>query len=272
MGATLVGLNWRLSLREIAEILADADAALPLEAPGAPAPRFGTQLDAEVAAAEPRDPGHEGMPEEVALILHTSGTTGRPKGAMLTDEGMSHTARLAEAWGMGPDAVNLVAKPLFHIGGCGYGSATMMAGGRTVLMAEVDVAAILRGIPEYRLTHTFLVPAVVQMPHLAPEAAGADLSTLELLMHGASPMGDVLLRHAMDAFGCRFMQAYEMTEAAGTVVILRPEDHDPDGPRAGLLKSCGRTLPLWSYGSWTPRRATMRRRAGSGRSGSARGC
>ena len=254
MGATLVGLNWRLSPREIAEILADADAALILAdetgaallpaSPGAPVLRFGAELDAATAAAEPRDPGHEGMPEEVALILYTSGTTGLPKGAMLTNEGMSHTARLAEAWGMGPDAVNLVAMPLFHIGGCGYGSATMMAGGHTVLMAEVDVPAILRAIPEHRVTHTFLVPAVVQMLLNAPEAAGADLSTLELLMYGASPMGDVLLRRAMEAFGCRFMHAYGMTETAGTVVILRPEDHDPDGPRAGLLKSCGRTLPL----------------------------
>ena len=185
---------------------------------------------------------------------------------------MSHTARLAKGWGMGPDSVNLVAMPLFHIGGCSYGGATMVAGGHTVLMAEVDIAAISQAIPEHRVTHTFLVPAVVQMPHLAPEAAGADLSTLEFLMYGASPMGDVLLRRGMDAFGCRFMHAYGMTETAGTVVILRPEDHEPDGPRAGLLKSCGRTLPLWSYGSWTPRRATMRRRAGSGRSGSARGC
>ena len=251
IGAVLVGLNWRLSRREIAAILADAEPSAILVdetgagllPEGAEALRFGAQVDAALAGAGAADPGHEGAPGEVALILYTSGTTGLPKGVMLTNEGMSYTARLAEAWGMGPGSVNLVAMPLFHIGGCGYGSSTLMAGGHTVLMPEVDVQAILAAIPRYRVTHTFLVPAVVQMLLNAPGVGRADLSSLELLMYGASPMGDVLLRRAMDALGCRFMHAYGMTESAGTVVILPPDGHDPDGARAHLLKSCGRALP-----------------------------
>lgn len=252
LGAVVVGLNWRLSAREIAEILADAAPALLLAddagaalVPAAPCPvlTFGADFDALLAAAPETDPGHVGGPDEVALILYTSGTTGRPKGVMLTNRGMSYTRQLAREWGMGPDSVNLVAMPLFHIGGCGYGSSTMMAGGHTVLMPEVRVPDILALIPRHRVTHTFLVPSVVQMLLNAPEVAGADLSSLQLLMYGAAPMGDVLLRRAIAVLRCNFMHAYGMTEASGTVAVLRPEAHDPDGPHPELLQSCGKAMP-----------------------------
>ncbi|MZR12183.1 long-chain-fatty-acid--CoA ligase [Maritimibacter sp. DP07] len=254
LGAVLAPLNWRLSQREIAQILSDCMASvvivdeigeglLPDESSEVPVLRFGPDFDEARAAASGDDPGHSGGPDETALILYTSGTTGLPKGVMLTNRGMSYTRELAKAWGMDSESVNLVAMPLFHIGGCGYGSSTMLAGGHTVLMAEVDVLEILALIPRHRVTHTFLVPAVVQSMLNAPEVADADLQSLQLLMYGAAPMGDVLLRRAMDAFGCKFMHAYGMTETSGTVVILEPESHDPDGPRSGLLKSCGRALP-----------------------------
>ncbi|MDP2085435.1 MAG: long-chain-fatty-acid--CoA ligase [Gemmobacter sp.] len=254
LGAVVVGLNWRLSPREIGEILADADpAVLIVDDTGAalvqglavpyPVLAFGAGFDAMVAAQPDTDPGHTGAPDEVALILYTSGTTGRPKGVMLTNRGMSYTRQLAREWGMSEQSVNLVAMPLFHIGGCGYGSSTMMAGGHTVLMPEVRVPDILALIPQYRVTHTFLVPSVVQMLLNAPEVDGADLSSLQLLMYGAAPMGDVLLRRAITVLGCNFMHAYGMTESSGTVAILRPDAHDPDGPNPHLLKSCGRAMP-----------------------------
>jgi long-chain acyl-CoA synthetase len=252
IGATLVGLNWRLSAREIADILADASPTLVLvDDTGAPLlPKmatlvlhFGANLDAHLQAAPVTDPGHIGDPEAIALILYTSGTTGLPKGAMLTNRGMSYTRDLAREWGMTEDSVNLVAMPLFHIGGCGYGSSTMLAGGHTVLTAEVKVSEILDLIPRYKVTNTFLVPSVVQMMLSAPEVEGADLSSLRLLMYGAAPMGEVLLRRAMDRLSCDFIHAYGMTETAGTVVVLPPEDHALAGPKAALLKSCGRAMP-----------------------------
>jgi long-chain acyl-CoA synthetase len=144
---------------------------------------------------------------------------------------------------MGPDSVNLVAMPMFHIGGSGYGSSTMLAGGHTVLMREVNPAVAIELIARYRVTHTFFVPAVVQSLLQTPGIETADFSSLQLLMYGASPIGDVLLRRALDVLHCNFMQAYGMTETAGTVLELPPKDHELDGPRSGLLRSCGRAYP-----------------------------
>ena len=144
---------------------------------------------------------------------------------------------------MGCHSQNLVAMPMFHIGGSGYGSSTMTVGGHTVLMREVNVAQAIEAIEKYRVTHTFLVPTVVQSILQAPEIEGADLSSLHLLMYGAAPIGEVLLRRALARLNCQFMQAYGMTETSGTVVQLNPEDHALEGDRAGLLKSIGRVEP-----------------------------
>jgi long-chain acyl-CoA synthetase len=258
IGAILTGLNWRLAPAEIAAIVEDAAPVIAFLGPDEAgllderargvaslrrAVTLGAEYDAWRGAAPAEDPGHTGAPGDVILLLYTSGTTGQPKGVMLTNEGMSYTRRLAEAWGMGPDSVNLVAMPMFHIGGCGYGSSTMMAGGHTVLMREVNPAKAIELIAKHRVTHTFFVPTVVQSLLRVPGIEKADISSLQLLMYGASPIGDVLLRRALDTLKCNFMQAYGMTESSGTVVMLEPRDHDPDGPRANRLRSCGRPLP-----------------------------
>jgi long-chain acyl-CoA synthetase len=258
IGAIVVGLNWRLAAAEISAIVADADPAVIIVGQNEQAllsgpvgtgggqrriVTLGAQYDAWRAGAPTTDPGHVGQDDDVAMLLYTSGTTGLPKGVMLTNHGMSYTERLAEAWGMGPDSVNLVAMPMFHIGGSGYGTSTMLAGGHTVLMREVNPVQAIALIARHRVTHAFFVPTVVQALLQTPGIENADLSSLQWLMYGASPIGDVLLRQALDMLKCQFIQAYGMTETSGTVVALPPEDHDPDGPRAGLLKSCGRVYP-----------------------------
>ncbi|TMM51739.1 long-chain-fatty-acid--CoA ligase [Sulfitobacter sabulilitoris] len=254
IGAIVAGLNWRLAPVEIAAILkgcaprvvltSSQDAGLLVKAPGHVVVSLDTDYPALRDAAPADDPGHRGAPEEPVLLLYTSGTTGLPKGVTLTNRNMSYTYRLAtESWGMSPDSVNLVAMPMFHIGGCGYGSSTFMAGGHTVLMAEVDVARAIELVAAHGVTHTFLVPTVVQSLLNVPGIEQADLSSMQLLMYGAAPIGDVLLSRAMEVLRCQFMHAYGMTEAAGTVVVLRPEDHALTGPKAALLKSCGRALP-----------------------------
>lgn len=258
VGAILVGLNWRLAPPEIEAIVADGQPAVAIVGASEQAlltpdavrrgairrvlclgPAYDAWRDAEPAV----DPGHVGAPDEVAMLLYTSGTTGLPKGVMLTNENLSYTRRLGEIWGMGHSSVNLVAMPMFHIGGSGYGMSTFAVGGHTLLIRDVVPADIVQAIGRYRVTHTFFVPAVVQMLLQVPGVEQADWSSMELLMYGASPIGDALLRRALAVMDCRFIQAYGMTETAGTVVDLFPEDHDPDGPKAGLLRSVGRALP-----------------------------
>jgi acyl-CoA synthetase (AMP-forming)/AMP-acid ligase II len=70
-----------------------------------------------------------------------------------------------------------------------------------------------------------------------------DFSSLQRMVYGASPIGDAVLRRAIDVFGCAFSQAYGMTETSGTVVSLPPADHNPEGPRTHLLRACGKPLP-----------------------------
>lgn len=259
LGAILVGLNWRLAAPEIAAIMDDARPTVVIigadeqallnevsrQTPGLlRVLTLGEEYDAFRALGDSADPCAPAQPDDVTLLLYTSGTTGKPKGVMLTNANMSYTPRLgAEVWGMGRTSVNLVAMPMFHIGGIGNGLGTMAWGGHTVLMREVDTRKAIENIARYQVTHSFFVPAVVQSLLATPGVKEADLSSLQLLKYGASPIADAVLSHALEVLRCGFMQVYGMTEASGTIVVLQPQDHDPGGQRRALLRSCGRALP-----------------------------
>jgi acyl-CoA synthetase (AMP-forming)/AMP-acid ligase II len=257
IGAILTGLNWRLAPAEIQSIVADAMPTVIITSPEeahllTPTAQqqaglrqlitLGEHYQQWRVSAGDTDPGHEGAPDEVALLLYTSGTTGLPKGVMLTNQGMSYTPRLGTLWGMGPDCVNLVAMPMFHIGGCGYGTSAMTVGGHTVLMREVNTAKIIELIAQCRVTHTFLVPTVVQSLLDAPGVKQADLTSFKWLMYGAAPMGDVLLRRAMDTLRCEFIQAYGMTETSGSWWCCHLQTTNPKDRDAKLLQSVGRAV------------------------------
>ena len=261
LGAVVVGINFRLAPPEVAAIVADAEPVAVVvgaefaglvPAQGPPAIVLGDDdggpdgWEGRLVAADASDPGHEPAPDDVVLTLYSSGTTGLPKGAMLTHANLAWTPEMGRrAYGMDAATVNLVPSPLFHIGGTGYSLTTMGQGGQTVLVRDVDPAAMLGLIERHRVTHSFLVPAVVSMlvAALADADPRPDLSSLRYVAYGAAPMSERGLLEAIAAFGCGFLGVYGMTETAGSVLCLPAADHDPGGPRAGLLRSVGRTLP-----------------------------
>jgi long-chain acyl-CoA synthetase len=149
---------------------------------------------------------------------------------------------MAEAWDLGPDAVNLAAMPMFHIGGSGWALFGLTAGACTVLVREVNPELILRAISEHRVTAAFLVPAVIQLVMATPGAEDADFSSLRIIAYGASPITETVLTKAMRVFGCQFIQLYGLTETTGAITQLDPEDHDVES-RPHLLRSCGRPYP-----------------------------
>ena len=131
------------------------------------------------AATRPLDPGATSELDDVAFQLYSSGTTGRPEGVMLTNINFFGLLPVAkEIWELTPDAVNLVAMPLFHIGGGGWATAGMYEGCTSVIVRELDPAALVGMFGEHGITHAFLVPAVLQFMLMVPGVEDADFSSL----------------------------------------------------------------------------------------------
>ena len=190
-------------------------------------------------AQPPSDPGVAIAPEHCAIQMYTSGTTGHPKGAQL-----SHAGLLVLAQGSLGDwhdkDVNLVCMPLFHIGGSGWALVGFYRGIDTVLMRDPDPGAILRLIPEYRITKAFMVPALLLFILENPQCSTTDFSSLELIVYGASPAPIDLVRNALKVFGCDLGQVYGLTETTGAITYLPPEDHNEGALER--LKSCGKAM------------------------------
>ncbi|MFV0259543.1 MAG: long-chain-fatty-acid--CoA ligase [Acidimicrobiales bacterium] len=193
-----------------------------------------------IAGHPPVDPGVDTPWTDPCYQLYTSGTTGLPKGVELTNRNFFEMLPSASReWGFDAGSVNLVAMPLFHISGSGWGVVGLFNGGTNILLRDVDPQRILELIPEAGITNMLLVPAVLQFLTTAPGYADTDYSTLRTVVYGASPITEAVLVTSMETMGCDFVQAYGLTETTGGITILRAADHDPGGPRAHLLRSAG---------------------------------
>jgi long-chain acyl-CoA synthetase len=264
LNAVVVNVNWRLAPPEILQILADAGTNLVIVGPElVPAVEtiekdLGEQACIVAIGGHsrweaypdwlerhpPADPGTVAAPHDVAFQLYTSGTTGAPKGVMLTTSNLfTMYENIHDYWELEPGvSVNLAMMPMFHIGGLGWAAVGLYFGCHTVILREVVPQQILEVLSQKGITHTFTVPAVIQMLLQTPGIDTADFSSLRKLMYGASPIAPAVLEKAIATMGCDFVQLYGLTETTGAITQLDAADHDPVG-RPELLRSCGKPYP-----------------------------
>ncbi|GAA2547000.1 acyl-CoA synthetase [Pseudonocardia hydrocarbonoxydans] len=231
LGAIAVPLNHRLAGPEIRYMLGDVGASFLVASPDAAAlaagfagPRLEIGPAYEEALAGAGGAAHPVGLDDPALVLYTSGTTGRPKGAVLTHGNLTWNTvnQLAHVDVAGTDRVLCIA-PLFHCVGIGQITLpTLFKGGSVEPVAKVDPAAILARIGEAGITGFSAVPTMLQMLCDHPGFAAADLSSLRVVQYGGSPVPARVAAAWLDR-GVTLQQGYGMTEASPGVLMATRE-------------------------------------------------
>ncbi|SDF33778.1 fatty-acyl-CoA synthase [Blastococcus fimeti] len=244
LGAIVVPVNFRLVPDEVAYVLTDSGAvALVVDAALAPvaekarqlAPSvtstlvIGEEYEAALAAAgdEPLDVAVD--EEEPAFLMYTSGTTGRPKGAVLTHRNLlMHAFSQLATLGSDPaDRVGVPGAPLFHIAGLAGGMLPLLLGGTHVIIRSgaFDPAETLDLMEREKVSNIFLVPAMWAAVLAVPDLADRDLSHLRRISWGAAPASTTLLRGLIEAFPqAEVITAFGQTECSPVTCLLRGED------------------------------------------------
>ena len=259
-----VAVNWRLTPAEMAYVINDAAARLLFVGPDflghleAMESSLKTVERVVVMGADSRhdryeawvgrhpahDPGRASAPGDVAMQLYTSGTTGLPKGAMITNANLGTLLpHVGPWWHVDASSVNLVCMPLFHIGGSGWALLGMHLGCHSILAREFVPPEIVETLQRHRVTNALFVPAMLQFLSAVPGAGDGDYAALRSIVYGASPITNEVLLRSMKTFRCPFIQVYGLTETTGAITQLPPDDHATEGPRSRLLRSAGKPFP-----------------------------
>jgi acyl-CoA synthetase (AMP-forming)/AMP-acid ligase II len=269
-GTVTTIVNWRLHPVELSYVIADCEPGLIVtteefaktladlpEAAGVPVlvvDDHGPDGWEEWRSAQSLEPSAAPayLDDDVVLQVYTSGTTGRPKGAMLTRRSLAACIPdTMSVWDLDPSSVVLSVLPMFHVAGAGTIIGTLWAGAQLVIDNDPSAANMLRVVEAKRVTNLVLASVLLQMLVTASEAAPTDLSSVRTVSYGAAPITGQVLQAAIASFGCRIVQVYGLTETAGVLCVLAAEDHafDPNGPPGavaqalGRLRSCGRPRP-----------------------------
>jgi long-chain acyl-CoA synthetase len=259
-------LNYRLAVEELAFICTDSDVkvlfvdetyldtaravreqvdtltTLVWTGTGTNAPEGTIAYESLVAAtAVDLPPAHH---DQVAAIFYTGGTTGLPKGAMLTHRNLTanaiHTVGLLNMTSVDR---YLHAGPQFHLADGAMTYALSWAGGTHVFVPAFEPVRVVAALADERCTLSLLVPTMLNMVLASGALAEADMSAMRMLMYGASPMPAEVQRRTAEGFGCQMMQLYGMTEASPIVTCLDGETHRRgmagEEPYATRLRSAG---------------------------------
>ncbi|WP_167762295.1 AMP-binding protein [Blastococcus sp. CT_GayMR20] len=252
-GLVTVPVNWRLAPGELAAVAADAGARLVVADPslahlmwavvdsGVEVLTLGSRYEAWLADAPAGAPAVPSSPDDVVLQVYTSGTSGRPKGVLLTDGNLAtKVPGVTPRWGLAPESVSLLATPLFHVGALSWGLAGLHAGATTVLAGDAAPETLLGHLTDDAVTHTFLVPAMIaRLCEEAPE--GTTFPALRTVLYGASPISAQTQKAALRLFGPVLHQVYGLSETTGSLTEFVPgQDLPADSP---LHRSAGRPYP-----------------------------
>lgn len=257
-GIVMVPIGWRLAEPEAAFIIDNAEAKLLFLGDGfeGAAATLGTRpglmrcFTADEArnliAESPRSEFEPSGADEAVLQLYTSGTTGHPKGAVLSNRNLFGLRKASldnppEHTLWDEDEAVLVAMPCAHIGGTGLGVMALAAGLPGVVLTEFDPPRVFDAVENRGVTRFFIVPAALALLLNHPDCAKTDFSRIKYILYGASPIPLELLRECIAMFGAQFVQNYGMTETTGTICVLPPEDHSVEGNQR--MRSAGKPLP-----------------------------
>jgi len=244
LGVIAVPLNARLATAELDHILLDAAPHGLIRHSSLPAPTAGIPWQVVVdkepiaaAADAPPDPVHD--PRAIAALLYTSGTTGRPKGVAIT-----HAALLANVHHLNywirdwADGVHLHAAPIFHIIDYPFLIAAPALGLCQAAIPKFTASGFCETVEREGVTHTVLVPTMINLLTQSPEVAKANLQSLRVMAYGGSPMAPDLVRRTRRLLpGVKMVQGYGLSESG---FLTGLQDHEHTEAR---LASCGRACP-----------------------------
>lgn len=260
LGVSVTPLNFRLADPEIIHIINDSESTVLFAGEGyedrlmqiggsLPGIKKRIAMDKRaagcdfyedlLAGASPEEPESKTDEEDLAILMYTGGTTGLPKGVMMTHRAlMCGLIGAALNFSFTKQDTTCFVLPLFHVS-FWPAFAILLVGGKVAIMRRPDVAGILALIQEERCTHINAVPTLYGWMLQFADPGGFDLSSLRIISYAGSPFPPELLKKCIERFGPKFAQAYAMTECVGGTV-LSVEDHDPAGNRAHLLASAGK--------------------------------
>jgi acyl-CoA synthetase (AMP-forming)/AMP-acid ligase II len=267
INAVLVPINWRLAASEVSYILRDADVEVLFVGP-----EFYTLVESirdelncvkTIIALEEAEqkwltydiwyqhhsdvyPNIAIEPDDVAVQMYTSGTTGYPKGVQLAHYSFfaipREIVRQGKSWiGWSEGDKSLIVLPFFHIGGLWWAIRGLASGAENFLMESFIPCHVLEAIEKYRITKIGMVPTMIQFLLAEPKCKQTDFSSLGHIVYGGSPIAELLLREAINTFTCDFVQVYGLTETGGMAVCLPADAHTFTNSKR--LEAAGKPLP-----------------------------